>query len=81
MPALSHSLTPTVAQDRRDAYSLDILLRPEYPQPARFCGTVDYPALVALLRGLENSGSVSVWHDFAHRLINEDEPVLPIRKC
>jgi hypothetical protein len=34
-----------------------------------------------LLRGLENSDSESAWHDFAYRLVNEDEPVLPMLMC
>ena len=50
------TLTPTVAQHRQDANSLDIRLRHKYPQPAGFCGIVSYLVLVATITPLGEFG-------------------------
>src|SRR5262245_42046669 len=52
------TLTPTVAQHRQDANSLDIRLRHKYPQPAGFCGIVSYLVLVASIPPLGEFGQL-----------------------
>jgi TolB-like protein/AraC-like DNA-binding protein len=56
VPALSHDAHADRCAASTSANSLDIQLRHEYPQPARFCGIVRYSALAATTTRLDEFG-------------------------